>query len=300
MGFIYKITNKINNKIYIGFTQKTIEDRWRSHIKTAYDITSKDYNALFKKAIRKYGADNFFIEEIDNGETLEELKQKEIYWIRYFNSYAFDKNGYGYNSTRGGDSPFELLQIPIHKIDIMTGSILESYNSISEAEKIYGRGIQEIINKETHPTIKTYTWIPQNEVFNKEQYWIANNYICQLDLKGHLIKIWSGPTEASKILNIAQGNISSCLTNVRTKAGEFQWCYYKDLKQKLNTPWKESNKAHNKKSVDQYDLANNFIKTWESASEAARILNLQNSKITAVCRGTRKTTGGFKWKYHVD
>ena len=65
---------------------------------------------------------------------------------------------------------------------------------------------------------------------------------------GHLIKIWSGPTEASKILNIAQGNISSCLTNVRTKAGEFQWCYYKDLKQKLNTPsWKESNKAHNKK-----------------------------------------------------
>ena len=81
------------------------------------------------------GPDNFFIEEIDNGETLEELKQKEIYWIKYFNSYAFDKNGYGYNSTRGGDSPFELLQIPIHKIDIMTGSILESYNSISEAEK---------------------------------------------------------------------------------------------------------------------------------------------------------------------
>ena len=33
MGFIYKITNKINNKIYIGFTQKTIEDRWCSHIK---------------------------------------------------------------------------------------------------------------------------------------------------------------------------------------------------------------------------------------------------------------------------
>lgn len=300
MGYIYKITNKINNKIYIGFTQKTIEDRWKTHIQTAYDNTSKDYNAIFKKAIRKYGPDNFLIEKIDEGQTLQELKEKEIYWVKYFNAYAFDENNNGYNSTRGGDSPFELLQKPIYKIDTITGNILESYNSISEAERKYGRGIQETLKRKNHATIKTYTWIYQDEIFNKEEYWINNNYICQLDLKGQLIQIWIGPTEASKNLNITQGNISSCLNNTRTKAGEFQWCYYKNLKERINIPWVESKKAHNKKSVNQYDLLGNFIKTWSSASEAAKELGLQNSKITAVCRGTRKTTGGFKWQYNVD
>lgn len=76
--FIYKITNKINNKIYIGKVyNKTIYDRFNRHIKSA-SSKSKSY---IGRAIAKYGGENFVIEEIDKANSLEELNNKEIYWI---------------------------------------------------------------------------------------------------------------------------------------------------------------------------------------------------------------------------
>ena len=43
MGYVYKVTNLLNNKVYIGITTKTIEERWKCHIDTAYTKNSKDY-----------------------------------------------------------------------------------------------------------------------------------------------------------------------------------------------------------------------------------------------------------------
>lgn len=55
-----------------------------------------------------------------------------------------------------------------------------------------------------------------------------------------------------------------------------------------------------KKAVEQYDLYGNFIKEFDSASEAARQLNLFNSNITSACRGEYSQCGGFQWKYKDD
>lgn len=107
-GYIYKITNIINNKIYVGLTTKTPEERWKQHVSTAHKLNHKDSKCLFKRAIRKYGQDNFKLEIIDIADSEEELKEKEIYWIKKLKSYAFDDDGYGYNSTRGGDMPSEI------------------------------------------------------------------------------------------------------------------------------------------------------------------------------------------------
>lgn len=299
MGYVYKIANKINNKIYIGITQRTIKERWNDHLKIAYDKKSKDYNALFKKAIRKYGEENFVIEEIEQRETLEELKNREIYWIKYYNSYAFDKEGYGYNSTRGGDYPTNFKEI--YQIDILTGKIINSFSSIKEAERRTKAGDINAVLKRGYgeqPLNSGTTWVYKDNYCNyvPEEYY--NNYcvICQLDLQGKFIKYWLGPSRAAKALHIAQGNISLCLVDKRQKAGEYQWCYYKDLESKINKPY-VCKLTYNRKAVDQYDLCNNYLKTWESATEAAKVLNINSSKITAVCRGNRKTTGGFIWKY---
>ena len=102
IGVVYKITNIINNKIYIGITTITAQKRWKQHINTAYNLNAKDSQSPFKKAIRKYTPENFKIEIIDEEyNSKEELKQKEIKWIKYYNSCCFDKNGWGYNCTRG-------------------------------------------------------------------------------------------------------------------------------------------------------------------------------------------------------
>lgn len=95
--FIYKITNKINNKIYIGKTyNKTIYDRFNRHIKEA----NPKHPILLDRAIYKYGSNNFIIEQIDEATSLEELNQKEKYWITYYNS---TNRNIGYNLTKGGD-----------------------------------------------------------------------------------------------------------------------------------------------------------------------------------------------------
>lgn len=92
--YIYKITNKINNKVYIGQTTKSINLRWQRH---CADALKNRLDTKFARAIRKYGKDNFVVEEIDTAQSKEELNQKEIYWINYYNSILE-----GYNSVDGG------------------------------------------------------------------------------------------------------------------------------------------------------------------------------------------------------
>lgn len=94
---IYKITNKINNKIYIGKVyNKSIYDRFNRHCNDAKPL-SKSY---VDRAINKYGKENFIVEEIDTASSLQELNDKEIYWIKYYNS---TNHNIGYNLTNGGD-----------------------------------------------------------------------------------------------------------------------------------------------------------------------------------------------------
>lgn len=92
--FIYKITNKINNKVYIGQTTKTVRERWLRHMS---DAISGRLDTKFACAIRKYGVENFSVETIDTAESKEELDQKEIYWIHFYDSIKT-----GYNSVEGG------------------------------------------------------------------------------------------------------------------------------------------------------------------------------------------------------
>lgn len=62
MGFIYKITNLINGKVYVGFTEKTIQERWLAHTKKAKVKT----NRYLYDAMNKYGYENFSITEVDS------------------------------------------------------------------------------------------------------------------------------------------------------------------------------------------------------------------------------------------
>lgn len=104
-GFIYCITCLTNGKMYIGQTSKTIEERFQSHIHKAE--IGKNY-ALYR-AIRKYGPENFTIEEVMFVEapTKEELKQKLDYLERRFIAW-YDTLRHGYNMTIGGDGSIGL------------------------------------------------------------------------------------------------------------------------------------------------------------------------------------------------
>ena len=91
---IYKITCKVNNKVYIGQTSETIEKRFKRHM----GYQNREHDTKFYRAIRKYKPENFYIEQIDTATCQEELDDKEIYWINYYDSV---NNGYNTKSSKG-------------------------------------------------------------------------------------------------------------------------------------------------------------------------------------------------------
>lgn len=98
MGFIYKITNDINNKGYIGLTFKEDPfERWKKHISDYQYMTKYSKRPLYI-AMQKYGIQHFHFQVLIEQEDEEKLKELEKYYINLYNTYLN-----GYNATLGGD-----------------------------------------------------------------------------------------------------------------------------------------------------------------------------------------------------
>ena len=121
-GFIYKITNKVNGKSYIGQTIQSVKERFYQHCATK--CSQAILNMVIHKAITKYGKSNFTIEVIEEVESAN-LNDRERYWIKYYDSY-----NNGYNSTEGGQDGIKLFK------NLDTESIVREYKS--------GKSLREI------------------------------------------------------------------------------------------------------------------------------------------------------------
>lgn len=117
--------------------------------------------------------------------------------------------------------------------------------------------------------------------------------VLQYDLNGNFIKKWNSLKEAREFYNLT--NISECCKKHTIGKG-FQWRYENDNKEvgKIKTR-SELGFYWLKKQVDQYDLQGNFIKTWESITEAQKALKINNIHLS--CKKIRKSIGGYIWKY---
>ena len=120
MGYIYKITNKVNGKIYIGQTVKTVEKRFQQH----KNNSNKSYfsQIVLYRAFNKYGINNFICEQVEEVPN-ELLDEREKYWIEYYDSY-FN----GYNSTLGGRAT------SLYNWDV--DDIIEKYLVLKSARKV--------------------------------------------------------------------------------------------------------------------------------------------------------------------
>lgn len=98
MAYIYKIVNRVNQKVYIGKTQGTIEERFKQHL-SEYKKPRCEKRPLYD-AMNKYGIENFSVELVEETNNPEEQEQ---YWINYYRSYIGFSDCNGYNATLGGD-----------------------------------------------------------------------------------------------------------------------------------------------------------------------------------------------------
>ena len=115
-GYIYKTTNLLNNKIYIGQKKSNV------FLKEQYLGSGK----YIKRAINKYGKDNFKVEIIDTAESREELSNLEIYYIALFNSTNIN---IGYNIAKGGIGGGEVYVNNGYKNEFITKKELNNYLS---------------------------------------------------------------------------------------------------------------------------------------------------------------------------
>lgn len=115
---IYKILNKINNKIYIG-QSRNLTKRLIEHKNTLMNNTH--FNEHLQRSWNKYGEDNFEIAIIENC-NIEDLYERENYWINFYNSYD---SKYGYNVT-----------IP-PKDELYFGHSEESKKKMSESKRVF-------------------------------------------------------------------------------------------------------------------------------------------------------------------
>lgn len=146
---IYKITNKINNHSYIGCSSN-IESRWNDHKNKPFSSSRKDdLNKILYKAIRKYGIENFHFEILEECD-ISLLKEREIYWIKHYNTYK-DRNHY--NATPGGDliSLENVLKGEQHGMAILTEE------NVRECRELYKKGLRSRdVYEEKYSDIITY------------------------------------------------------------------------------------------------------------------------------------------------
>lgn len=135
MGYIYKITNKINNKMYIGQTITTIKERMYKHYSNAKKATTGiDF------AIGKYGKENFIVEEVCSclDEDLDDLEQ---FYIAKFDTY-----NNGYNLTIGGQKFTTALNLNEQEV-ISKYLEIKNVNKTAEYFKCCNKVISRILHK---------------------------------------------------------------------------------------------------------------------------------------------------------
>lgn len=154
MAVIYKIQNKINNKVYIGQTHN-FKKRYRSYLKGPFNKNNKEYYRPIFSAIRKYGIDNFIftiIENIPENKDQQYIDERERYYIKINKSLV---NENGYNVSLGGASGKRVKKDFEERIK--NSSIFSSEEIIDIQEMLVNDyEFSDIINKYKNRLSRTY------------------------------------------------------------------------------------------------------------------------------------------------
>ena len=286
MAQIYKITNLINNKVYIGETIRSLDSRWREHKHEALK-EGHGYNYPIHLAIRKYGLDNFKIETLET--CSDDIRfERESYYIKLYSSHLHSK---GYNIVLNG-----------------SGAILYSSEDIQNAWD-EGLGINEIaIRLGCHKSVVSKRLrslgVSENEIkarIGANPSLRQGQPIYQYTLSGEMIKQWPSASECARQMGYSQAAISNVCRQEQYSAYGYLWKLVNDNRPISEWVYNNLNKQNSgkpKKRIAQYDKDTlELIQIYDSAAEAARALGLADKSNICAAARKGKNAAGYRWKY---
>lgn len=225
MGYIYKITNDINNKIYIGKTElPNPEERWKEHLQD-YKKKRCEKRPLYD-AMSKYGVEHFFFEVIEKTDNTEE---REKYWINELRAYIGFKDSKGYNATLGGDGKkyLNLNEDEVVRYHIEEASCI--LKGTVEYFKVDRTTIKKILIKHNIP------WLKSHES-KKLKYFLEKKGVVQVNCKTKMVvDRFVNAAEVSSFLSVSECSIGDACRNKNGNhyAHGYLWYYGKDLEQAI-------------------------------------------------------------------
>ena len=317
-GFIYLITNNINDKQYIGQTNRTIDFRFQQH---QYRSTKAKYTQPIYSAFKKYGIESFSVREICKleGKTKEQLSEllnsQEILFIDKYNS----KVPNGYNVLDGGNvNPTYLTAIPVYQFDI-DGNLIYKHESISECIRTVGLKGETSLRKHIKELTlyKGYYWSFDEKIDISKCSVVYNTKpVYQYDMNGNLLKEYVSLKSVDKSI-ISYSTVQRACNQKPHYAKGFIWLYKNTITQEeidnANTYLKDLKDSIAKrvppkagfndnpfvKPVYQFTLDGEFIKKWNSVSDASLYITSGKSRnrLHSVLSGNCSQSYGYLWSY---
>lgn len=303
-GVIYKYTNLINSKCYVGQTTNEVSRRNKFKCGTSYS------GVKFDNARKKYGtSDNWNYEVISRKNYLNEedatfdLDLLEVYYISKYNSYKD-----GYNCTVGGEGAKGVIMSEEHKKKL-------SEALSGENNPFYGKHHTEETKRKLSEAKIGKMIGENNPMFGKTHTEESRKKIREAKIGKHLSEATkrklsealsgeNGPfygkhhTEEAKRKN-REAHIGKTHTEETLKklsealSGENNPMFGKQRSVEVRKKISEKHSI----PIIQLNKNNEIIREWKSAKEAAIELNIHSSNIAKCCKGKQKTAGGYIWKY---
>lgn len=263
---IYKITNILNGKVYIG-KSINLERRKRDHFTTCND------NMIIHQAISKYGKDNFSFEVIEEC-TKDKLDEREIYWIKYYNSYL----GEGYNATPGGEGASHPVKISNDELILIIKDLQDNKLSIKEISNKYK------VSSTTISAINT----GNSRRIEGISYPIRSSVITNCPSKEELYKL---------LLN-TQGDIYTIANQYNVHYMTVRgWCDKYNLPKTRKDYGYIDKQLYHSTPIIQYNKdTGEIIREFDSIREAGRILGLNSKAISKALDSKSHYSQGYIWK----
>ncbi len=271
---IYRITNLINGKCYIG-QSIDIEKRWEEH-KTIYRYPRCSHYHIYR-AFCKYGIENFSFSVIEECEQ-SLLNEREKFWIAYYDSFK-----HGYNMTIGGDGAELIERDAIYHLWDEGFTVGDIANRVQCSPVTVSR------------IVRSYDKYDKSDSILRGKLW-HRKAVAQYGMDGLFISCYDSILEASKATGIATDGISACCNGRLKSSGGYQWSF--DAQENVNR-YEDTLKARSGKwkRVLQYTKANELIAEYKNVSDAQRQTGVGRLTISRVCNGVQKYGGGYIWEF---